>query len=424
MFKSAPFSGILRALSSCAVVFVAVGAGIVATSYLGAAMKYTPSLFFCAVVFSSWFGGFWAGTLASFLSVIALDYYFIPPLHALGVASEQTTDIIAFFSSAIFISWLSSEQSRTKTSVAKACDTLGSPASTSEKEERENSYQPETPSSEILVPQDANENREVSATTLGALDANTVHDLCHTIGADSKNDKCHYQRINTADTFVGPIRCPEKESAFLNEGDCWTIQYRGDVARLKATRGLRCLATLLSNPGREFHVSELFADVTEGQPTVEGASNNGNAAGFVYLDDGSPILDARAKAEYKGRLVQLRQELEDAERLNDTGRMVSVQQEMDCIADHLTAAFGLGGRDRKASSQAERARSAVTKRVKDSIQKISQTLPSLSHHFAESVKTGYFCSYSPSPERLVSWKVQISAQNARDSCVKRPGSLR
>ena len=122
------------------------------------------------------------------------------------------------------------------------------------------------------------------------------------------------------------------------------------------------------------------------------------------LNDGIPILDAQAKVEYRRRVKELRQELAEAEHFNDPDRATKAQDEMNLIAHHLAAAIGLGGRDRKTSSKAERARSAVTKRIKTGIQKIGDTIPALGHHLAARIKTGYFCSYNPDPDRPVHWK--------------------
>ena len=122
------------------------------------------------------------------------------------------------------------------------------------------------------------------------------------------------------------------------------------------------------------------------------------------LSDVGPILDAQAKAEYKRRLDDLRRDLEEAERFNDTTRAERDREEVDALAEQLAAAVGLGGRNRRIGSEAERARSAVTKRIKSSIKRIGQAIPSLGSHLATRVKTGYFCSYSPHPERPVAWK--------------------
>jgi hypothetical protein len=50
------------------------------------------------------------GVFAALLSVVALDYYFIPPLHALGISLEEAPDMIVFVATALFIGWLSGEQ--------------------------------------------------------------------------------------------------------------------------------------------------------------------------------------------------------------------------------------------------------------------------------------------------------------------------
>ena len=46
---------------------------------------------------------------------------------------------------------------------------------------------------------------------------------------------------------------------FRREGEYWTVRYEGSVARLKDAKGLRYLARLLADPGREFHAADLEA---------------------------------------------------------------------------------------------------------------------------------------------------------------------
>jgi PAS domain S-box-containing protein len=81
---------------------------------LGFALKHNPMpLFICAVMASSWFGGFWPGILAGLLSALAINYYFTPPLTALGpIAPQDLPNLMLFAASALFISWLSGEQRR------------------------------------------------------------------------------------------------------------------------------------------------------------------------------------------------------------------------------------------------------------------------------------------------------------------------
>jgi non-specific serine/threonine protein kinase len=192
------------------------------------------------------------------------------------------------------------------------------------------------------------------------------------------------------------------DSLFLRQNDYWIIRYQGHTAFLKSTRGLDCLAILLRNSRREFHVSELLASPLDASTPAAAVAVHGHVMGG--LSAGIPVLDAQAKAECKRRLNELRQALNEAKRFNDPQRKTEAQNEVQAIADYLAAAVGLGGRDRKTSSDAERARSAVTKCIKKTIQRIGDAIPSLGYHLASRIKTGYFCSYNPHPDRPVTWK--------------------
>ncbi len=201
---------------------------------------------------------------------------------------------------------------------------------------------------------------------------------------------------------IDSILPTHQESLFLHQDDYWIIRYHRHTAFLKSTRGLCCLAVLLRNPGREFHVRELLGRSMDASIPATVVGVPGTVAGELYT--GIAVLDARAKAEYKRRLNELRQDLNEAERFNDPQRKTEAQNEVRAIADYLTSAMGLGGRDRKTSSDAERARSAVTKGIKKAVQKIGEAIPSLGYHLATRIKTGYFCYYNPHPDRRVAWK--------------------
>jgi hypothetical protein len=193
---------------------------------------------------------------------------------------------------------------------------------------------------------------------------------------------------------------------FKPQGDYWTIRYLGQTAILKATRGLDYLDYLLRHPVRDVHVSELFATPIDLPPvTLLGSLREaGGDAVTAGLQDAGPILDSQAKTEYRRRIDELRKDKQEAERFNDFYRASEARSEMDAIAGQLAAAVGLGGRDRRASSDAERARTAVTKRIKEAVNRIAKVIPPLGCHLAARIKTGYFCSYNPHPDRPIAWK--------------------
>jgi K+-sensing histidine kinase KdpD len=103
---------------------ICVGIAVIFTLHLQTLIKHTSSLFFCSVMLSSWNGGLWPGLFAAFLSYIALDYYFIPPLYAFGISPEQAPDMIVFVATALFISWLNGNQKQAKESLRDARDQL------------------------------------------------------------------------------------------------------------------------------------------------------------------------------------------------------------------------------------------------------------------------------------------------------------
>lgn len=204
---------------------------------------------------------------------------------------------------------------------------------------------------------------------------------------------------------ISTLLHPFEEAVFMRQGDYWTIGYQGRVAILKATRGLECLCHLLRNPGRDVHVSELLArrlDVPA--PSLLNGLREIGVHVMPRFEDAGPILDSQAKAQYKRRIDELRNDLEEAERFHDSYRATRARSEMDAIAEQLAVAIGLGNRHRSSSSEAERARSAVTKRIKEVIHRLEKVIPPLGQHLAVRIKTGYFCSYNPHPDRPVAWK--------------------
>src|SRR6202030_943806 len=117
MSKSDRSRTLTRLLSSYLVAAISVGIAVVIMSKLGSVVKHTATLFFCSVMLSSWYGGLWSGVFAALLSVVALDYFFLPPIYALGISPEEVPDMIVFVATALFISWLSGEQKRAKESL-------------------------------------------------------------------------------------------------------------------------------------------------------------------------------------------------------------------------------------------------------------------------------------------------------------------
>jgi class 3 adenylate cyclase/tetratricopeptide (TPR) repeat protein len=212
-------------------------------------------------------------------------------------------------------------------------------------------------------------------------------------------------RIGDAEPHKGNGGQTTAYQVFRKDGDYWTLVFEGHTARLKDAKGLHYISHLLRHPGRELHARDLVALVDSAADSVQAShgAGEGELVTRSSLGNAGALLDGQAKADYKRRLEDLRVELDEAERFNDPGRAARAREEIGFVTNQLAAAIGLGGRDRVAASNAERARLAVTKRIKAALVKIRHANPALARHLARAITTGYFCCYAPTVDTVISW---------------------
>ena len=169
---------------------------------------------------------------------------------------------------------------------------------------------------------------------------------------------------------------------FRKDGELWTAAFEGLLVRLVEVKGFADLARLLARPGVEVHCLELADRPAESSPA-------------------DVVLDERARREIRARAAELQHEIDAADAAHDLGRAERAREELDRLVDTLTGAMGLRGRARGLGSPAERARSAVTWRIRSAIKKVAASHPRLGRHLDNAVRTGHFCVYQP--EQPVDW---------------------
>jgi hypothetical protein len=189
-------------------------------------------------------------------------------------------------------------------------------------------------------------------------------------------------------------------------GDYWAVELGGARVTVRDGKGIRYLARLLSCPGIEIHAADLQA----GAADLPAATASAAAAADLTVrgaggEDAGAMLDESAKRAYRERIAELEADLEQAEGFNDPERAARAREELDFIARELAAAVGLGGRDRKAASQAERARVNVTRAIKGALDRIAEHDERLGGRLKASIHTGAFCRYDPPPGQEVAWEV-------------------
>jgi len=195
---------------------------------------------------------------------------------------------------------------------------------------------------------------------------------------------------DAGDSIGAPPATGERRGEFRRDGDIWIVVFEGRSSRLRHTKGMTDIARLLAQPGREIHALDLMGD------GVTALSSSGIEA-----------LDDTARVAYKRRLVELESELEAADASADLARSDRLVLEREAVLAELSAAYGMAGRARRSGGSADRARSAVTQRIKDALGRLERDHPEAGRHLQRSVRTGTFCVYEP--DGPVGWEVELRA---------------
>jgi hypothetical protein len=205
---------------------------------------------------------------------------------------------------------------------------------------------------------------------------------CRRVGADAHLAAVE-RRLVARGSGPKPTVRHAPDVVLEREGEGWRVASpSGITIHLKAQKGAAYLHYLLARPRQQVHVMELHA-IDAGE---DGVHDTGDAGA---------VLDPKAKASYAARIEDLREAVEEATRFGDRERAERARAELDAIAAELAQATGLGGRDRKAASQVERARINVQRCLKDTMKRIGLQDPALFRQLEATIKTGTYCSYDP-----------------------------
>ncbi|WP_422072419.1 tetratricopeptide repeat protein [Tranquillimonas rosea] len=188
-----------------------------------------------------------------------------------------------------------------------------------------------------------------------------------------------FARIGLAVADVPPT--PARERPFpdtglrlARDGGGWSAEFDGLRVILPELKGFHDIRRLMDCTGEAIHCLDLDERIVEAP--------------------GGTVLDEKARAALKTRLRDLQEDLAEAEDGNDIGRAERLRAEMDGILEALSAALGLGGRGRRLGDSGEKARTAVTWRIRHALRRIEAAHPAMGRHLSRRVKTGTFCQFT------------------------------
>ena len=173
---------------------------------------------------------------------------------------------------------------------------------------------------------------------------------------------------------------PTQSATLRPEAGVWHVAFNGTSVHVPDMKGLWHIRELVARPRSPLLALSFIAAPTE-EP--------------LPIGDAGPMLDREALRQYRKRLADLDQQLDEAEAKHDVAGHAKRSDERDALLKELARATGLGGKPRRTGSPTERARLNVTRTIRHAITYLSTALPELAAHLDESVATGASCCYEP-----------------------------
>jgi len=191
---------------------------------------------------------------------------------------------------------------------------------------------------------------------------------------------------------------------FRKEGYSWLIVFEGKRIIMEDYKGLQDIKELLLKPYKSISSKDLF--LRNSTLKISEISQS-KISDFAEIEEGFTeetfqgfdINDG--KKDFTRDIQELENEIEEAKKNNDIGKIELLNQEREFFLESLSKNTGLGGRKRKMGDDSERFRKAVSKRINDALKKIKKEHNTLWQHL-DKIDRGYICKYKP--EKTLPWK--------------------
>jgi PAS domain S-box-containing protein len=113
-----------RAILHYAVAVVAVGTAVAGGLAFHRLSGFAPtaSLFSCGIMFVAWFSGTGPGVVATALTILAFDYFFLPPFYSFALPLKDVPQLVLFAVAAMFVVSLCAAQRRSADALKRVRD--------------------------------------------------------------------------------------------------------------------------------------------------------------------------------------------------------------------------------------------------------------------------------------------------------------
>ena len=233
----------------------------------------SPPLFLAAIVISAWYGGMRQGLLATLLSIVAIDYFFINPVHTFFVYDRwtDTAQLIVLLLEGPLFSWLSSKLRAQLDFTAAITNSLAEGVFVVDREGRTIFM---NPAAEQLLGWKLEELRDKN-----------IHEVIHWRHADGTPYPAEECRVLKIWQTGAPVYV-ENEVYVRRDGEIFPVSYKA--------------SPIISN-GQQKGVVQVFRDITESKLAEEALRKSearfrrvveSNMIGIGFWDSDGGISDA------------------------------------------------------------------------------------------------------------------------------------
>jgi hypothetical protein len=203
------------------------------------------------------------------------------------------------------------------------------------------------------------------------------------------------------DCIIENIPSEEQSIAYQfrrNKTGTWDFKFNHQAyPSMPESKGFLLIQHLLQNPNKPISVQELNSIANESTlstPIDEGTLLENDI--FIKGSfDGDLCIDREAVQQYKQKILELDDLIEDADARNDIEAKEIFKEQREQISNEFMKNTDWRGKTKREGSGSRKISQSVAKNIKNAIGKISVQCPELGKYLEDYIRTGLSCKYEP-----------------------------
>ena len=200
------------------------------------------------------------------------------------------------------------------------------------------------------------------------------------------------------------IRLPTEESSQpnifrKNKTGTWDFKFNGqDFPSLPNRIGFSYIQHLLKNPHKDIYANALSSLLSKTVEIYEPEAISAlidEGLSVTKLSNAGQCIDSVAIKQYKMRMEELKDLIEEACESDDIEAAENYREEFDVLASELRQNTTSKGKPKTDKSDTRKISQAVSRSIKNAINEINNTCPDLAEHLTAYINKGKECEYKP-----------------------------